>query len=138
MEVLSYLKWGNYTILMPIVQNSKNLELTIELFNFLDIKNIDKYDEIENVVFKYPNYTKSFLYAVHKINELTSKYKDELFPIVELKDNYVLCIYDNQYIKIDTDTKFESLQTTFSTPQEVWEKVIKPDIEDYYGIKIEE
>ena len=123
---------------MPIVQNSKNLELTIELFNFLDIKNIDKYDEIENVVFKYPNYTKSFLYAVHKINELTSKYKDELFPIVELKDNYVLCIYDNQYIKIDTDTKFESLQTTFATPEEVWEKVIKPDIEDYYGITIEE
>jgi hypothetical protein len=26
----------------------------------------------------------------------------------------------------------------FSTPQEVWEKVIKPDIEEYYGIKIDE
>ena len=59
---------------------------------------------------------------------LQSNYSDDI--LISENNIYKLVHYHNQ-------TQFEILKE-FATPEEVWEKVIKPDIEDYYGITIEE
>jgi hypothetical protein len=122
------------------LQKFPNLKKIHDLYQFIEKKEISKFEEIDNVVFYYLDYIKPLIYAIYRVNQLTKKYTDELLPVLELKDNYGLFLYEEKYVKISFDLKFENIdiKDIFSTPQEVWEHVIKPDIEEYYGIKIEE
>ena len=72
------------------------------------------YDEIEN----------------RKINQRFSKFGNQLSVIFKTKKGELVCTYDGllvHFIPLDG----EYIYFFFNTPQEVWEKLIKPDIEEY-------
>lgn len=86
----------------------------------------------------YPNHFLKYSYQLNQLFEL--KYKFELLPILNSSQNDdVLCLYENKYYLIHNYCELGyELKQIFSTPEEVWQKAIKPDIENYYDIKIEE
>ena len=121
---------------MEIVQNSNNLLKINELYKFFATKKI-KTMEINNFAFEIINYTKSLILRINHYNNLTEKYKNELFPILECPE-YDIALFRGAYIKIDLNFDIDLFEYCGQTPEQVWQELIKPDIEEYYGIKIEE
>jgi hypothetical protein len=77
-------------------------------------------------------------FVVSNFNKRYTKYNGNLLPLLmsKLTDDYIL-EYDGKYIFIhdsypDVNWAIENMEV-FDTPQEVWEKVIRPDIEAYYS-----
>ncbi len=131
---------SNYNI--KVVENTpstNNIKMISDLFNFLDTK-IKYIDEIEEVVFRIPNYTKSIFTKNFVLKYVNDEYEDLLFPILELQSRRLLVIYNHQFLLVNTDTDIivDDPSLIFNTPEEVWEKVVKPDVESNYGIVVED
>ncbi len=124
---------------MIIEQNSHNLTHINNLYQLLDSK--EKYKGyINKITFRTVNYTASFYWDLENLNSLCDKYKNELFPILKLNISYYIVLYKEKFIKIHDDTGFEEfeLNCIYSSPEEVWEKAIKPEIEFGFGIILED
>ena len=86
-------------------------------------------------------------YSVWKIED-NYKNSDEVFLPASYNDSVIISngnFYELVHYSFDYDPKTGeydnkkySILQTFSTPEQVWQELIKPDIEEYYGIVIEE
>lgn len=82
----------------------------------------------------------SFLHTLSLVNKQNPSFENKLIPLMKVYNgDDLVCLFEEKFYLFKIyDKGYNDLVLQFSTPQEVWEKVIKPDIEDYYGIKIDE
>jgi hypothetical protein len=90
--------------------------------------------DVNEVWYKLEPNSEHFTTVTHLLKQDYPSYDGHLYPIyqTEMRDD-VICIYNNQFYLIHTHTKpgFE-VHGIYETAEEVWEKVIKPDIEEYF------
>ena len=111
-----------------------------ELINLISSKiSYQKYfEECEDwkILYEYQSYKKfPEFYALIK-----SYHSDEFVILDKITNKFKLIhfTYDYDPKTGEYDNKKYSILQTFSTPEQVWQELIKPDIEEYYGIVIEE
>jgi hypothetical protein len=120
---------------------SNNLEMINNLLNFLNLQ--PEFIEYKN---KYLGAWINLLESeqgetfVSTTVYFNSKFKDtfanKFLPLLQEED-HIIGILRGKYVSIDWEVihalgKIEE-RNFYSTPKEVWEKVIKPDIDNYYA-----
>ncbi len=124
---------------MKDISSTNNIKLISELFDFLDTRT--KYSkEIDVVAVRIPNYTQAIFAKNSVLSYVNEDYKDLLFPVLDLLSRHLLVLYNGQFLLVNTDTDIivDDPSLIFNSPQEVWEKVVKPDVESNYGIVVED
>ena len=113
-----------------------NTQLTSNLHIFLLSQSAYiKYNIESESWYSLLDYPYTFFIKIKYLNSEYPSYKNNLLPILHKGDDDYICLYNNKYYLIHAGTEpgWEANKNRiFSTPQEVWEKVIKPDIEEYY------
>ena len=96
------------------------------------------YEDIENWEI-FDNYASFTNFPEFKTLLKGYKFDDNLVYFIH-SNNFKLIhfTYDYDPKTGEYDNKKYSILQTFSTPEQVWQELIKPDIEEYYGIVIEE
>ena len=111
--------------------------LTVDLFTFL-CKKIDSNIKLLQNNFCWYSLLDEPTLMKMKQDLIFSKKNRVVIPVLESVHNDVLiCISDKLILVFDISDEI-TLLNSFSTPEQVWQELIKPDIEEYYGIKIEE
>jgi hypothetical protein len=119
------------------MEHTKTLNKIIDLYHFLiDQPLYVKHLREEQIVWYFLlEYPKMFVLRTDMLN---TKYKEiyngSLIPILTCDHREdTLCLYKEKYIWIHYASPGWEKRGEFSTPEEVWEKRIKRDIEEYYG-----
>ncbi len=110
-----------------------NIQLVNNLYKLLYSKeSYVKYLESNGGWWFMSNYPDHFLKYSFQLNTLMEeKYKFGLLPVIKASySDDVLCIFDSKYYLIHNycDIPYE-LRGIYETPEEVWENLVKSDVE---------
>ncbi len=125
---------------MSKLQTYDNAKLIYDLYCYMDTKTNYTY-LLGDSFGKSINCVETLFFGYNaQINSLSERYKNKLFPIVFLTRDREIVLFEGKYVRIDTDVCFEELDPNciYTTPEEVWEKAIKVEIEECYNVKINE
>ena len=118
--------------------------------NLENILNLDKLLKSKKIMQKYwqeqpfgynilINDNFSFPVAIKLINDRQPRFQNQLIPVMKISDgDDIICLYQSNFYIFQLYDVVSSSFVIFSTPEQVWQELIKPDIEEYYGIKIED
>ncbi len=120
---------------MPFISIENNSFKVIELLNFI-IKKLESNSKLIKENYCWYSLLDEPKIMQMKQNLILSKGQTESIPILECMHNdMIVCVCVNEFILIDIGDEI-SVVKKFNTPQQVWEEVIKPDIEFELGVKI--
>ena len=69
------------------------------------------------------------------INELHPSFNKEIIPVLLVdNDEDMICLHDNKYYLFHTYHEYHFPYEVYSSAQEVWDKVIKRELESFFNL----